>query len=483
MGDYAALQVQTQLINKVDRMNDPAVNGGASIVRQDFGSTSIERVHETAQASMAAQARAAIEAMFVVARANPRSWDQVRVKLLEECKRPAFAKAAWFRKPQGNSFVEGLSVRFAETALRLAGNLRRGTRTTYESERARQINVFVVDCETNAESSRDITIDKTIERKNNKGRLVLQQRTNSAGDPVFIVAATDDEMMMKEGAIISKVGRVLILQMIPGDILDECREQIQKTRANDDAKDPSAARKALADAFAGLGVMPVDLAKFLGHDIAQCTPIELDELRSIYAAIRDGEASWADAMAAKSGPGDQVDNAAATGGDGGEAKSESRGQRLARGARKSATASSTTPTDTPAQTTTPPAQQAASQTTPTSTTPSATAGTKPGTPVQQDLLGGAQGPSAQLPSGQTVQLKPGETPIVSDEEAAKRLQEQVALASAWPNTPGIPVIVKTAGGDVESYTTTMARMHGNIAVVNVDKIDGPVALSMVTRVR
>ena len=148
-------------------MNEATMNGGASIVRQEFGATSIERVRETAQASMVAQARAAVEAMFVVARANPRSWDNVRVQLLNECKRPAFAKAAWFRKPQGNTFVEGLSVRFAETALRLAGNLRRGTRTTYEDDHKRQINIFVVDCETNSESSRDITIDKTVERRNN----------------------------------------------------------------------------------------------------------------------------------------------------------------------------------------------------------------------------------------------------------------------------------------------------------------------------
>ena len=463
-------------------MNEPSVNGGgASIVRQDFGSTSIERVNETAQSSMAAQARAAIEAMFVVARANPRSWDQVRIKLLEECKRPAFAKAAWFRKPQGNTFVEGLSVRFAETALRLAGNLRRGTRTTYESERARQLNIFVVDCETNSETSRDVTIEKTVERRNNKGRVVLQQRTNSAGEPVFIVAATADEMMQQEGAVISKVGRVLILQMVPGDILDECREQIQKTRSNDDAKDPSAARKALADAFAGLGVMPVDLGRYLGHDIAQCTPIELDDLRGIYAAIRDGEANWADALAAKGAPGDHVDNNAAGDQAASDAKPETRGQRLATRARKNAGVSPTTtpPSDT-ASATTPPAQ--ATQPQPAAATP-ATTGTKPGTPVQQELGGAAAttGPAAVV-GGQTIPLKPGETPIIPPEEAARRLQEQVALASKWPNMIGVPVIVKTAGGDIESFTTTMVRMQGEIAVVNVDKIDGPVALTMVTRV-
>jgi hypothetical protein len=460
-------------------MNEATVNGGA-IVRQEFGATSIERVHETAQASMAAQARAAIEAMFVVARANPRSWDQVRVKLLEECKRPAFAKAAWFRKPQGNTFIEGLSVRFAETALRIAGNLRRGTRTTFESERARQINVFVVDCETNSESSRDITIEKTVERKNNKGRLVLQQRTNSAGDPVFIVAATADEMMMQEGAIISKVGRVLILQMIPGDILDDCREQIQKTRANDDAKDPSAARKALADAFASLSVMPADLAKYLGHDIAQCTPVELDDLRSIYAAVRDGEASWLDVLAAKGGPGDQVDNAAG-GSEPHDTKPTTRGARLAKQARANTAPSDTAVTTTPATSTPPAQQQATTQTAPAAATPAASpsTGTKPGAPIQQEL--GAAAPVAHV-GGHAIPLKPGETPVASHPVATSTLNEQVALASKWPSAIGIPVIVHLAGGDFESFTTTMARVQGDIAVVNVDKVDGPVSLNKVTRI-
>ena len=82
-----------------------APNGGASIVRHEFGATSTQLVRETSQAAMIAQARAQVEAMFIVARANPRSWTDIRVKILQECQRPAFAKAAWFRKPQGGGYV------------------------------------------------------------------------------------------------------------------------------------------------------------------------------------------------------------------------------------------------------------------------------------------------------------------------------------------------------------------------------------------
>jgi hypothetical protein len=458
-------------------------NGGASIARQGFGETSLERIRETSQAAMVAQARAQVEAMFVVARSNPRSWDNVRVQILAECRRPAFAKAAWFKKPQGGSFVEGLSVRFAETALRLAGNLRRGTRTNYEDDQKRQINVFVVDCETNAETSRDITLDKIVERKNPKGRLVLAQRTNSAGESVFIVSATDDELLMKEGALVSKVGRVLILQMIPGDILDECREQIQKTRANDDAKDPGAARKAVADAFAALGVMPADLARYLGHEIAQCTPIELEDLRGIYAAVRDGEVSWSEVLSEKTGTTTQATDAGATVGD--ADKPQARGSRLASRVRKEAGAPAAATPTTPA---------APATTSPTLPGEPATASQPQGAPkggaaTQVSMLGG----TATIVDGVVQSITPDpprQEPVIppathrQDDEAARkeRLAEQARLCSAWPGKVGIPVTVSLAGGQThESFTTSMARMFGEMAVVNVEGFASPLAITQLTR--
>ena len=46
----------------------------------------------------------------------------VREKLLKECHRPSFADVARYRKPIGKG-VEGLSIRFAEAALRLMKNI------------------------------------------------------------------------------------------------------------------------------------------------------------------------------------------------------------------------------------------------------------------------------------------------------------------------------------------------------------------------
>ena len=43
----------------------------------------------------------------------------------------------------------------------------------------------------------------------------------------------------------------------------------------------------------------MELEKYLGHSLDQCQPDELQELRSIYAAIRDGEAKWSGFMETK----------------------------------------------------------------------------------------------------------------------------------------------------------------------------------------
>ena len=76
------------------------------------------------------------------------------------------------------------------------------------------------------------------------------------------------------------------------------------TRNAEHAKDPDADRKKLIDAFAGLRVMPSDLAKYLGHDVGTSSPAEIDDLRTIYAGISTGETTWTAIMAERAGGAD-----------------------------------------------------------------------------------------------------------------------------------------------------------------------------------
>ncbi len=264
----------------------------SSTAIEEFGSKSITKTGETNASAMVAQATASIQARYVMAMQRPRVWDDVRVKLLQECRRPGFAEVARYRKPIGKGIV-GPSIRFAEAALRYAGNLGVDTTVDYEDPTRRVMTVTATDFETNASYSSPVSIDKTVERSEPKDRSILATRTNSAGNTVYIVSATEDELLNKQNAMVSKAARTLILRMIPGDIVEEAQAQCVLTLQDRASKDPAGERKKLCDAFAGIGVQPSQLAQYVGHSLDVLNPGELTDLREIFQTIRDGETTWA----------------------------------------------------------------------------------------------------------------------------------------------------------------------------------------------
>lgn len=265
-------------------------DGMEMAVAQDVGGGA-----NIAAVAAAEQARARIQARTLMAYHNPRDMDDVRVRLLKECRRLSFARAAVYTKPVGGGeTVSGPSIRFAEAALRIYGNVDIEAVTAYEDDNRRVVRVSVVDLETNASYSLDVPIEKTVERSSaGKDREVVGRRMNSKGREVFVVRATEDELLVKQAALVSKAIRTNGLRLIPGDIVDECSDLIAETLRKEDASDPDAARKSVADAFASIGVPPAALKSYLGHTIEASSPAELQRLRGIYQAIRDGETTWA----------------------------------------------------------------------------------------------------------------------------------------------------------------------------------------------
>lgn len=242
--------------------------------------------------ALAARSTAMIQSRVVMAIQRPRDLDEVRVRLLAECRRPGFAAIARYSKPVGRGqAVTGMSVRFAEAALRHLRNFEVRQETIAETDSQLTVAVTAIDLETNVSSSNEVRIGKTVERRDRKDRTVLGERTNTYGETVYIVACTDDELTTKTNALLSKARRGLILSLIPGDIVDDCKAAIAETLAKGDAKDPEASRKRLFEAFASVGVGPMQIKAYLGHD-GKPGPNEMQELRGIYTAISTGETSW-----------------------------------------------------------------------------------------------------------------------------------------------------------------------------------------------
>lgn len=283
------------------------------IVKQAFQGVEVRQQAELAAAAMAEHAKASIEARCIMAERHPRNWLDVQQRLLAECERPGFAAAARYRKPVGKKFneetrqweqnyVEGFSIRFAEAALRYMGNLNVESTVIYDDSSQRIVRVTAMDLETNATISIDVTVPKTVERKSlKKGQTPISSRINSYGEKVFLVEATDDDVTVKQNALVSKALRNAILRLLPGDIQDECEEACVEAMRKADHADPMAATRKVLNAFSKIGVFPKSIAEYIGREPTMLQPSELSELRGIYQAIKDGDLTWAAALEAKTG--------------------------------------------------------------------------------------------------------------------------------------------------------------------------------------
>jgi hypothetical protein len=256
---------------------------------------------ETASSAVAAQAQALVQARYIMAMQRPRDIDDVRVKLLKECHRPGFAKAAWYNKPVGKG-VKGPSIRFMEAAMRCMTNVGSEVAVLYDDPEKRILRVTVTDYETNVPFQRDIVVSKVVERRKLRdGQVPISKRRNAQGDLVYLVEASEDDLLNKEGALVSKAMRTCGLRHVPGDLQDECEAVIKEVLAKEVAEDPDKYRNQIADAFAELGIKPSQLAAYIGHALEAATPADISELQILYATVRDGEGTFEDALELRTG--------------------------------------------------------------------------------------------------------------------------------------------------------------------------------------
>lgn len=279
------------------------IEAGTTAV-EAFGRQEMTRHAETAATMTAAQARAEVEARYIVAQQRPRDLHYVYGKLINECKRPGFAEAARYKRPAGRkkngdgewvpSFIEGPSIRFAEACARLMGNLDvRGPAVISDTPSRVIIRVVAIDMETNASYTGDVAIEKTTEKRDvKKGTVVLAERTNSYGDRVYIVEATEAETKMRVAAETSKLLRTLVLRLVPGDIVDDCMAQCIETVSSATKADPERQKKRMVAAFTALGIEPRELVAYLGKPLEQVVPSEVASLLAIHQALKDGSTTW-----------------------------------------------------------------------------------------------------------------------------------------------------------------------------------------------
>lgn len=282
-------------------------------VENKFEGTLVHQQSEMAGIAVASKERALIESAFIMAKKFPRNEEDCRAKILKTCSIYNFAEKAKYKKPVGQSHIIGPSIRLAEEMYRQWGHMRVDGTVLYDDPGRRLVQVSAMDMQTGATGTRQFTIEKTVERKNATGRIVLAERMNSYNEKVSIVVATEDEVLTKQNATLSKYRRNLILELIPVDILNDALLKVDETIRAGVKANPDAAKKAVMDNFAKLGVIPSEIEKFLGHPLAQVTPDEIVELKEVFTAIMDGEETWKNILSAKLGEGKPAEPEKATG--------------------------------------------------------------------------------------------------------------------------------------------------------------------------
>lgn len=273
---------------------------------RSFGVQTVERSSELASQAIAVAAQAEVEAAYKMAIMNPRHEENARTRILAACRNPAFAKKARYRKPVGKKedppgsgrwvfdYAEGPSIRFAEEMLRSWRNVLTQQVSLYDDPIKRVIRITTRDLEANMAYSKEITLDKTVERRNAKDREILGQRMNTNNQIIYIIRATEDELILKEAALASKVIRTNGLRLIPQHIVDEAMTECLKIIHDKAAKDPEGERRSILDGFNQRGISPIEIERFMGMPSAQFSPDDLVKLRDMLNSIEDGHATWAE---------------------------------------------------------------------------------------------------------------------------------------------------------------------------------------------
>ncbi len=241
-----------------------------------------ETTTELAVTSQAAMATQEVQGAILIARKFPRNEDAAYGKIMKTCERPAFAAVARYRFPRGGKQVEGPSIKMALEMARNWGNIRYGLDILTEDDESRTIRGWAWDMETNVRTHFDDHFKKLIQRKVSKGGTKETQ---------WIVPDERDlrELSNRRGAICV---RNAILQLMPPDIAEDAADAVKQTLRGDIGANKGDHAKRIIRAFGTLNVNVDDLEAYLGHPLSHASDKEIENLRTIYKSIDDGNSAW-----------------------------------------------------------------------------------------------------------------------------------------------------------------------------------------------
>lgn len=226
------------------------------------------------------RAIAEVQGKILIANRFPRDLNSSFAELMQACRIPAFAKAAFFSKPQGGGKVTGASIRLAEEIARVYRHMDWGSRELSRVNAGpgptdfgrSEVEVFVWDMQHNNYSRRQIAVQHVIDTK--EGPRKLRDQT---------------DIDNKIANVVSKQVRGRILALVPKWLLEAAIEECRKTLAGENDEPIEVRVRKMTQAFSKYGVNVGHLERYLGHGLDSVTTDELVDLMGVFTGLKDGD--------------------------------------------------------------------------------------------------------------------------------------------------------------------------------------------------
>lgn len=213
-----------------------------------------------------------VQAAVFMAKQFPRNENAAIARIQRACQRRGLAEKAIYSYPKGGQNVTGPSIRLAEAIAQAWGNIQSGVVELEQRDGESLCMAYCWDIETNTRECKTFVVPHVMQTK--KGAKVLT-------DPRDIY-----EHVANQGA---RRKRACILNVIPGDVVDNAIRECCKTLASGN-KQPLIDRcRAMAQVFADELSVPLScLEKYMGYSLDSFTEMDVVTLRGVYTAIKDG---------------------------------------------------------------------------------------------------------------------------------------------------------------------------------------------------
>lgn len=223
-------------------------------------------------------------ASIYIAKQFPRDMVEVTRRMRESCSRPKLAQVATYSYTRASSTITGPSIRLAEVLVGAWGNMEAGWKCISRRFDARA-GVDVSECVAFA-------WDKETNIKREIAFSVPHVRDLQGGKKAPLKSERDIYELCANMA--SRRVRACILQVIPGWLVEEAMERIEKTLKDGDGRPLEDRVRDMLASYAGLGVDKARIEAWLGHPTEQIVIGELVKLGKQYNALRDGVANVQD---------------------------------------------------------------------------------------------------------------------------------------------------------------------------------------------